>query len=443
MAVETCETVGISCVITALLLCSQFQLMNSSFDSQLKRGQLLHQQGRYSEAESFYKQALAEDPHDASALVLLSWCQFLQDKREPDALASVGASIAQDPERSDSHALRAIILSRLKRHKDAHEAAERAIALDPDSPETYAAQAQVFGGEQRWALMEKSARAALAHDGDHDHAQNLLTQSLLLQGKTDENAFNVERQLARDPDDHMPHFNAGYAALRRGDHRKAEEHFREALRLSPSFESAREGMLESFRARSIVYRSYLKWSFWMAKFSSKYRIGIILGLYLIYQVVVSALEKVSPLLSFLVIALYFLFALWTHVARGVGNLIILMDSTARIALRRSDVLEGLIVGGGVSIGLLTLIAGIGLGLLPVLLGGAALCMAAVPLAASFNNNDPIGKKLYAGLGIAVFVMGGIAVICEVIGREAETLMSLWMLTFVAAVLMAAFGVKRG
>lgn len=416
--------------------------MNSSFDSNLKRGHLLHQQGRYSEAEAFYKQALAEDPHDADALILLSWSQFLQDKRESDALASVEASIAQDPERSECHGLRSIILSRLKRHKEAHAAAERAIALDPESPDSYAAQAQAFAGEQKWAQMETAARAALTRDGDHDHAQNLLTQSLLLQGKTDENAFNVERQLSRDPDDPMPHFNAGYAALRRGDHMKAEEHFRESLRLSPSFESAREGMLESFRARSIVYRSYLKWSFWMARFSAKYRFGIIIGLYLVYRVVVSALEKISPLLAFLVIALYLLFALWTHVARGVGNLIVLLDKTARIALRREDILEGLVVGGGVTGGLLAVIAGSGLGILPLLLGGAALCTAAVPLAAAFKNDDSVGTKLYAGLGIAVFLMGVTATILSATGHESGTLTSLWMLTFVASIWMAAFGVKR-
>ncbi|MDA0811605.1 MAG: tetratricopeptide repeat protein [Verrucomicrobia bacterium] len=291
--------------------------------------------------------------------------------------------------------------------------------------------------------MEKSAREALSHDGDHDFAQNLLTQALLLQGKTDENAYTIERQLARDPDDPMPHFNAGYAALRRGDHRKAEEHFRESLRLSPSFESAREGMLESFRARSIIYRGYLKWSFWLAKFSAKYRFGIIIGLYLVYNMVVKALQKVSPLLAFLVIALYLLFALWTHVARGVGNLIVLMDRNARMALRKPEVMEGILVGGGISVGLLAVVAGTGLGMAPLFLGGATLCTSAVPLAASFKNEDSIGVKLYVGLAIAIFVMGTADTVVTAMGLEAGSLTSVWLLAFVASIWMSAFGVKRG
>ena len=275
--------------------------MNGSYESHMKRGQLLHEQGRYPEAEDFLKQALTEDPHNPHALLLLAWCQFYQDNREKEALATVEMALGLEPGVSDLHGLRAMVLSKLKRHKDAHEAAERSIALDPDDPFGYAVKAQAFAGEQKWAPMEEAAREALAQDGDHDFGQNLLTQSLLLQGKTEENAFNVDRQLARDPDDPMPHFNAGYAALRRGDYKKAEEHFRESLRLNPSFESAREGMLESFRARSIVYRGYLKWSFWMAQFSQKYQIGIMIGLYIVYRVVVKALQQVSPLLAFLVI----------------------------------------------------------------------------------------------------------------------------------------------
>jgi len=416
--------------------------MTTSCDTHIKRGQLLHDQGRYAEAEDFIKQALAEDPHRPDALLLLSWCQFHQENREKEALSTVERAIALEPSASRIHGLRALILSKLKRHQEAHEAAGQAIALDPDDPFGHAVRAQAFAGQQQWAPMEEAARQALARDGDHDYAQNLLTQALLLQGKTDENAFNVGRQLARDPDEPIPHFNAGYAALRRGDYRKAEEHFRESLRLDPSFESAREGMLESFRARSIVYRGYLKWSFWIAKFSAKYRLGIIIGLYVVYRLVVGALQQVSQLLAVLVVVLYLLFALWTHVARGVGNGIILLDRNARVALRRADVLEGLMVGGGVVLGLLLALAGALAGFLPLFVVGAALGAAAVPLAAAFNNDDAIGVKLYGALGAGVLLLGFATAILAAIGRDADSLVTAWVVLFVAAVWMSALGVKR-
>lgn len=416
--------------------------MNSTFDAHLKRGHLLYDQGRYADAEQFLRQALNENPHCAEALILLSWCQLHQEDRTGDALDTVGIAVELDPGSAHVHGLRALILSKLRRHKEAHGAADHAIALDPDDPFSHSVKAQAFAGQQQWALMEQAARKALALDGDHEFAQNLLTQALLLQGKTEENASNVERQLSRAPDDPMPHFNAGYAALRRGDHRKAEEHFRESLRLDPGFDAAREGMLESFRARSIVYRSYLKWSFWLARFSSTYRLGIIIGLFILYRVVVEALQQVSPLLAYLVIAVYLLFALWTHVARGTGNLIVLLDGNARLALRRHDALEGILVGGGVCCGLLMLITGAVVGTPLLLLGGAALGTAAVPAAAAFNNDDRFGVKLYAGLASAILLFGLAAAVTMAAGRDAASLVSLWMFAFIAAIWMAAFGVRR-
>ena len=416
--------------------------MNSSFDANLRRGQLLHDQGRYSEAEDYLKQALSEDPSSAEALMMLAWCQFNQDNRDKEALATLDRAILEEPGIAQMHGLRALILASLKRFSDGHASAEQAIALDPDSSFSYSSKAQVFAGEQKWAKMEENARKALTLDGDDELAQNQLTQALLLQGKTEENASNVRKQLERDPDDPLPHLNAGYAALRRGDQAKAEEHFREALRLRPSLEPAREGMLEAFRARSLVYRSYLKWSFWMAKFTQKFQWGLIIGIYVLYRFVVAAANQINPLLGLLVIVLYVSFALWTHVARGVGNLIVLTDRNGRLALRRNDTLEGIFVGGFVCAGLLLVLSVLIVGKWSLFLAGAVLASTAVPLAASFNNDDSVGRKLYAALGIAVFAFGSITLVQHIAGLE-PTMRNAWIWTFVGAIWLSAFGFKRG
>ena len=114
-----------------------------------------------------------------------------------------------------------------------------------------------------------------------------------------------------------------------------------------------------------------------------------------------------------------------------------------MALRKPDVIEGVLVGGAICTGLLTVIAGAALGILPLLLGGATLCTAAVPLAASFKNEDSIGVKLYTGLAIAIFAMGATDTVMTALGVDAGSLTSAWMLTFVASIWLSAFGVKRG
>ena len=117
-------------------------------------------------------------------------------------------------------------------------------------------------------------------DADNSASANQLAQALRLQNKHAENASHLAGMLSRDPEDPYTHANAGWAALQRGERRAAEVHFREALRLSPGFESAREGLLTSFRARSPLYRAYLRYCFAMQRLGAGSRWAVIIGLYL-------------------------------------------------------------------------------------------------------------------------------------------------------------------
>ena len=119
-------------------------------------------------------------------------------------------------------------------------------------------------GLRRHADAETAAREALALDPDSSGAANLLSHALRIQGKSGENEGRIEAMLARDPESDDNHCAAGWQALQSGKREQAQTHFMEALRLNPENDLAREGMLEAFKARSPLYRSYLKWAFWMA-----------------------------------------------------------------------------------------------------------------------------------------------------------------------------------
>jgi len=70
-----------------------------------------------------------------------------------------------------------------------------------------------------------------------------------------------------------------------------------------------ELLLTSFRARSPLYRGYLKYSFAMARLNRKARWAVIIGLYLSV--------RFAGLLpgGWVLVAIYFLFVLWVWVAR--------------------------------------------------------------------------------------------------------------------------------
>ena len=246
---------------------------------QILRGLQLKDLGRYPEAERAFKEALAQEPNDAFTLHQLAACQFHQSGRQREALATVDAAIAIEPNSADHHILRSFILSHLNRSKEALETARLAISLDPLRSGAFTAAAQAHLHLENWADAEAAARKALALDADNSASANQLAQALRLQNKLAENASHLAGMLARDPADPHTHASAGWAALQRGERRTAEVHFREALRLSPGFESAREGLLTSFRARSPLYRAYLRYCFAMQRLGKGRQWAVIIGAY--------------------------------------------------------------------------------------------------------------------------------------------------------------------
>ena len=358
---------------------------------QIMRGLQLKQLGRYADAAQAFKEALAQEPNDAFALHQLAGCEWRVPELRKEALQTIDRAIAIEPNEPEHHVMRAFILCSLDRPKEALEPIRMALAFDPNDSLAHTAEAQAHLQMENWPLAERAARQALALDADNSGAANQLAQALRLQNKLDENAAHLAGMLARDPEDAFTHANAGWAALQRGQHRDAELHFREALRLDPDFEYAREGLLTSFRARSPLYRGYLRYTFAMARLNRKSRWAVIIGLYLTVRF--AGLLPGGKILA----ALYFLFVLWVWVARPVGNALLLMDRFARYALHRAEKIEA----GLVASCLLGGIGGIVLSLVfhwdeALLLGVAGIAIA-FPLSLIFTNLSVVGRWIFSAL----------------------------------------------
>jgi hypothetical protein len=300
----------------------------------------------------------------------------------------------------------------LDRPKEAIEATQMALAFDPNDSLAHTAEAQAHLQMENWPLAERSARQALALDADNSGAANQLAQALRLQNKLDENAAHLAGMLARDPEDAFTHANAGWAALQRGLHRDAELHFREALRLDPDFEYAREGLLTSFRARSWLYRGYLRYTFAMARLNRKSRWAVIIGLYLTV--------RFAGLLpgGWVLAAIYFLFVLWVWVARPVGNALLLLDRFARYALRRGEKMEAALVTSCLTLGIACIILSLvaqasdtpqfSIAGIADVVGIAGIAIA-FPLSLIFNNVSALGRWIFSGLAILAVFSTGLAI----------------------------------
>jgi tetratricopeptide (TPR) repeat protein len=358
---------------------------------------------RLSDAERHFKDALAENPRDDTALRELALTVHMHDGREAEALEVIDRAIAVDPNDSLHHAARAFILNGLERPKDALTAAREARRLDPYCDSALVAEAQAHSLRRDWTEAERAAREALEIDADDAAAANLLAQALRMQKKTAENDAQIAGLLARDPENAWTHLNAGWSALHASDHRTAEQHFREALRLEPDLDAAREGLLTSFRARSPFYRAYLGYCMWMARHKAGMQWAIIIGMVVGVRVLRSIAQKFSPALATAIGALYLLLVLWLYVADAVGNLILLTDGFARHALRPAEKREAIFVGGGIVLGLVLVALGLLIPhALPLALCGGVLLVASLPFSMVFTNRSRAGAALFAIIGVIPF-----------------------------------------
>lgn len=194
------------------------------------------------EALSAIARALAEDPHDARALLVAATAHLaLNDfaSAERDALAARALA----PESVPVWIVHADVLGAMERYIEALEALDTALKLDPNDAEIHL--------RRGWCLYRQTrGREALACVGQvlrldpSSAGARTLRAAVLNRGawdlEADEEALAA---LQLDPSSIEAHVLRGTSALHRGALAEAENHLREALRQDPLEPMALEAML--------------------------------------------------------------------------------------------------------------------------------------------------------------------------------------------------------
>ena len=215
-------------------------------------------------AEREFRVVLAEQPDDGHthAGLALSLCH--QEKFD-DAEREVKLAIGLAPDFDFCHYVHGVILRERNRFKEALAAVDEAIRLDPEDANNRCLLASIHGQQQRWTECLESADAGLAIDAEHEGCTNLRALALTQLGRKDEASATISEALQRSPENSMTHANQGWALLHRNDPKPAQEHFREALRLDPTNDFAREGLLNAIKAQNVVFRGLLAYFLFMSR----------------------------------------------------------------------------------------------------------------------------------------------------------------------------------
>jgi len=304
---------------------------------QLQRAQLLFQQNRYEMAEAELRQALANEPDDAYAHALLALC--LSERKEfKDATTEAEQAVHLAPDFPFAHYALAQVLRDRNRLDEALAAIQEAVRLDPEDADYCALLAQVHIDRRNWPLALEAAERGLQHDSEHVACTNLRAIALVKLGRRAEAGATIDAALARNPDNAVTHANQGWTYLEQNNPQKALEHFREALRLDPTNEWARHGIVEALKARNIIYALMLRYFLWMSKLSTGAQWAVILGFYFGNRALAGAARSNPDLAPWLLPLRIFLFAavLLTWTADPLFNLLLRVNRFGRLALSREQ-----------------------------------------------------------------------------------------------------------
>lgn len=303
----------------------------------LARARLLLAQSRPADAEREILLSLVAQPDDTGALALLALVRADLQKNE-EALSAARTAIGLAPDDPYLHYVHAFVLHRLERENDAFAAAQEALRLAPDEADHFSLLASIELARRNWPAALAASERALALNPEHVSAANLRAMALVRLGRKEEATATVDYALNRAPEDAFSHANQGWNCLHRNDPKRAQDHFREALRLNPTLDYAREGMLEALKARNPIYRGMLAYFLWMSSLSDRLQWGFIIGIYFGTKMIRNLAEQ-QPQYGFVLwplLGLLYTFVYLSWTAMPMFNLLLRFNRFGRHVLTRDQ-----------------------------------------------------------------------------------------------------------
>ena len=403
----------------------------------LERARLLLAQSRPADAEHESMLALSQQPDHPPALALLALSRLQQGKHAP-ALEAARQAVGLAPDEAYLHNVHAHVLRDLGRTEDAFRAAQEALRLDPIDADHFSLLASIELVRGRWPAALEAAENALALNAEHVAAANLRAMALVRLGRKAEAMQSVDYALDRAPEDAFSHANQGWNQLHRNAPKQAQEHFREALRLDPELEYAREGMLEALKARNPVYRLMLAYFLWMGRQSVRFQWLFVIGIYFGGRMA-GTLSQSQPDLKWLwwpLLGLFYAFVYLSWTAHPMFNLMLLFDRFGRHVLSRDQRIGAGWFGGVFALALGSLAWWLAAGRELGLFGGIVFAVLSICVAATFGKSGR-SRAILAG-ATALLALTAVSSVALILGDNelGLTLMSAFTIGFIAFQLAA-------
>ena len=311
-----------------------------SEDHRASKVEILIQQKKFSEAEKVLSDLLSEESNNIHFLSLLAEVYLQLDKFD-QATHITDHAIGLAPGAPYLFYTKARIAAHQNMLSDAEKNVSQAIVLDPYDADYFAFLAHIKLARKQFNEALETANRALEIDAENLLALNTRSTALNKLNRNEESFETIQGALREYPNNAYTHANYGWGLLEKGDHKKALEHFKEALKNDPTSNYAQSGMLEALKATNPIYRIFMKYAFWMSNLTAKYQWGVIIGFYIGFKglrTLAKNNETLQPYLTPLIIALA-LVAFSTWVIAPISNLFLRFNTYGQLLLDKKEKLS--------------------------------------------------------------------------------------------------------
>ncbi|WP_438422582.1 tetratricopeptide repeat protein [Aquimarina macrocephali] len=374
-------------------------------DALFERGLQFFQVKRYEEAIKTLKEGLQREPENYFAKSLLVRCYIeLNDYKKAGELNEL--LISQYPNEDELFYNQSAIAWHNENKPKAIDSISTAISLNPYYADYFGYKGLIFLESKNYQQSLSFTNEGLELDPNNVLCLNVRAQALTKLNRKDEAQETISNTLNQDPEGSFSHANVGWVQLEQGNHVEAMSHFKESLKNDPNSRYAQEGMLEAIKAKNFIYRTYLKYAFWISNMKTKNQWFFIIGIYLLYRFLVKSIQFSDyPYLVFLIIVPYLLFALGGWIIEPLSNMILLFHSYGKYLLDKNDKLSGVIFFSCLMISSCSIILYFSLDLDIFLLTAVSSLCSIIPLSKGALKLDKLSRIVSYVIGATVFLAG--------------------------------------
>ncbi len=373
--------------------------------SHYTRGEQLYNLGKYKEALKLFKDSLTEDPDDFYAKYHLALCYYHLDKIELLKVTSQSL-LSNYPDSDEAHYLYSIYFFEVDDYETSIKHINKAIEIEPYEAVYFGQKAICLINKKNFKEALKYANQGLSINPKEPICLNSRTTALTKLNRKEEAYESLQNTLSENPEDYFTHANAGWTNLELGKHKQANIHFKEALQKDPNNKYAREGMLESIKAKNFVYRTFLKYAFWIRNKNSNFQWGFIIGLYLLYRFSSRLINNLGyDFLIPIIAILYFVFVLGSWIITPASNSILLFNNYSKYLLNTKDKIAAITFISLLSISLINITGYYVLNIESLLFLGISSLSSIIPLTHSIQVSKKPLKNLAFLYGIIIFITG--------------------------------------